>query len=931
MMRRAILRLFLLLIAFFVLVACTNPEEMLNQAMEEIEDHITGIVDQDFSLPELSDKFKDVVVSWKSSNTDIIANDGKFTQPILDTEVKITVTLEYKDKKLEKEFTVTAVGKTEAERAKLAKDELTLPVDPVTNDLILPTKNDKYGATITWESSDESVISTNGKITRSQTEDVTVILTATIKVGSATETKAFEITVKRLSVTDVFFTAPTKTEYIYGEELDLTGGKLTIKYEDDSEKEVPLTSEMVAGFNNESLGEQMVTVTYDDKTFTFKVTVKDKLDELELIKPTRLEYVYGEDLDLTGGKIIATYRSGKVIEMDLTLSMVTGYHAELLGEQELTVTYEGYKLTFKVTVVDAIDRYEFVAPTKIRYFLGESLDLTGGCIKEIYKSGAVIEIELEASMVSGFDDEKLGEQELTVTYQGETFTFKVYVIQEDYELVIPDKLEYLYGDDLDLTGGKIIITNNLGETEDVPLTLDMISGYDPNQLGEQALTVTYRGVTFTFSITVKDAVATVEFKAPHKRSYLYGEDLDVAGGVFILKYRSGYEEEIGLTVDDVTGFDANSPGKQTLSVMYGDHVFTYDVTVAKEDAVKLPTPFGIVQDGRGIRWGRNGEMDLAEGFYIHITGLDEPVWIPLVYELPFLQLGLEPGDYEIRLQAVGDGVDYLNSDLAAPIKITVPYFNGNLSRKGKASASSGNANEAIDGNMTSRWESAHGIDDVYFMIDFGSRQTFSIVRIYWESAYAKRYILQISDDGETWTDVYTENESDGGLDEIIFEVPIEARYVRIHCLERATRYGYSIWEFEIYLKQTPNLAKEEGTSASASSGNAQAAIDGNYNSRWESAFEDDQQFVLDLGQIRTFDTIVIFWESAYGKEYFIEVSADGETWETIYIEEESDGAVDNLLFEAVEARYIRWNGMKRATSWGYSFYEFEVYYIGHEA
>lgn len=49
--------------------------------------------------------------------------------------------------------------------------------------------------------------------------------------------------------------------------------------------------------------------------------------------------------------------------------------------------------------------------------------------------------------------------------------------------------------------------------------------------------------------------------------------------------------------------------------------------------------------------------------------------------------------------------------------------------------------------------------------------------------------------GDDWTTVAEVRDSDGGLDEITFN-PVNARYVKIQGIKRATDYGYSIWEIE---------------------------------------------------------------------------------------------------------------------------------------
>ncbi len=70
----------------------------------------------------------------------------------------------------------------------------------------------------------------------------------------------------------------------------------------------------------------------------------------------------------------------------------------------------------------------------------------------------------------------------------------------------PTKLEYVQGKDaLDLSGGKITIYYNTGETEVVDLSEAVVTGFDNSKLGTQTLTVEYGMSTFTFEVTVVEA------------------------------------------------------------------------------------------------------------------------------------------------------------------------------------------------------------------------------------------------------------------------------------------------------------------------------------------------------------------------------------------------------------------------------------------
>ena len=100
----------------------------------------------------------------------------------------------------------------------------------------------------------------------------------------------------------------------------------------------------------------------------------------------------------------------------------------------------------------------------------------------------------------------------------------------------------------------------------------------------------------------------------------------------------------------------------------------------------------------------------------------------------------------------------------------------------------------------------------------------------------------------------------------------------------------------------------EGSSASASTGDAALAIDGDNGSRWESAQTDAEWFLLDLGQSRTFNYIKILWEGAYAKKFQLLASTDGENFNVIYTENNLDHAGwQKIYLEApVTAQYIKY-------------------------
>ncbi|HEY1703975.1 MAG TPA: discoidin domain-containing protein [Trebonia sp.] len=115
-----------------------------------------------------------------------------------------------------------------------------------------------------------------------------------------------------------------------------------------------------------------------------------------------------------------------------------------------------------------------------------------------------------------------------------------------------------------------------------------------------------------------------------------------------------------------------------------------------------------------------------------------------------------------------------------------------------------------------------------------------------------------------------------------------ARYLRLQCGQRATQWGDSIWTLSVFNTASSSggspgtdLALNQTATASSvdnSSDGPQNAVDGNPDTRWSSAYEDNQWIQVDFGAPVSFDQVVITWEQAYALNYVIQVSDDGTTW-----------------------------------------------------
>jgi hypothetical protein len=126
----------------------------------------------------------------------------------------------------------------------------------------------------------------------------------------------------------------------------------------------------------------------------------------------------------------------------------------------------------------------------------------------------------------------------------------------------------------------------------------------------------------------------------------------------------------------------------------------------------------------------------------------------------------------------------------------------------------------------------------------------------------------------------------------------------------------------------PNLALNKSATASSTENGgtpAGSAFDGNAGTRWSSQFSDNQWLQVDLGAVYNINRVTLNWENAYGKAYQIQVSSDGVHWTTIYSTSAGHGGVEDLTGLSGTGRYVRMQGIQRATQYGYSLWEMAVY------
>jgi hypothetical protein len=257
------------------------------------------------------------------------------------------------------------------------------------------------------------------------------------------------------------------------------------------------------------------------------------------------------------------------------------------------------------------------------------------------------------------------------------------------------------------------------------------------------------------------------------------------------------------------------------------------------------------------------------------------------------------------------------------------------------------ASFAFDGNGSTRWESTSS-DPAYLIVDLGSVQTIDRIKLTWETAYGRDFTLDIStivaDPSDaswtnvingTWTTAQNVKGNSTTADEYKY-LGKSGRYVRMRGTARGTTYGYSLWEFEVYNYSTgSNLALNKPATASTfqSGFPAEGAFDGVGTTRWGSQYDanltsvprDSNYVYVDLRGTARITQIILSWETAYGKDFKLEISDDAVNWKGLARVSNNTSTTNNIMVAGI-GRYVRMHGLQRAVlNYGYSLWEFEVY------
>ena len=392
-----------------------------------------------------------------------------------------------------------------------------------------------------------------------------------------------------------------------------------------------ITSKIITKSNVNTLkvGTYTVSYTVSDKagnvdTKTRTVKVFDYMTGIEVTKPTKVEYNYGEDLNLSGLSVKAVMKSGNKTNIAINNCKITGYNKNKLGNQAITVRYNEKIATFQVTVKDYITNLEIVEPTKKEYNYGEDLNLSGLSVKAVMKSGNKTNITINNCKITGYDKNKIGDQTVTVNYGGKAATFKVRVNNYVTGIEIakkPTKNQYIEGERIDLTG--LVVNAVMADKTKIDVT-DKITTVPSAEVLYKTETV-YVSYTTTntidetsktfeceFPVTVNKAFSKIVINQEKNTGYaheefIYGtissgegeETIKIANLKYQIKDENGkdittdglvkvtFESEVARPEEILIKVTAEKIGKYTIVAYVGENINDSNVIKSEEQQIEI--------------------------------------------------------------------------------------------------------------------------------------------------------------------------------------------------------------------------------------------------------------------------------------------------------------------------------------------------------
>lgn len=396
-------------------------------------------------------------------------------------------------------------------------------------------------------------------------------------------------------------------DYIAGSVFRRVGITVIAEYNDGTETDVSDSINLeFSGYNMNILGVQQVVVSFSDKGATvsesFNIFVHNELTRIVLVAlPTTRTYVAGSEFNPAGISVSA-FREDNRSEDVSNLVTYSGYNMNEAGTQTVTVTYteSGISKTaeFEITVIaTTLTSIEIASLPSNAQYQNKPLDTQGLKVMAHYNDSSSRDVTASTEL-SGYDMGAYGEQIVYVSYTEGDITlrdnFIINVIKQvPASLTItklPNKTALEVGGTFSAEGIEAEVVYNNALTAQLDENDLSFTGYNMSSAGKQTVIVSYtenaKTVSTSYEIELMNRETAVAITSlPSKTQYYIGQELDISGLVVSATMANGNSMVIANDKLQISGFDNQSEGNQTIAVSYTSPIteitynMSFDVTV----------------------------------------------------------------------------------------------------------------------------------------------------------------------------------------------------------------------------------------------------------------------------------------------------------------------------------------------------------------
>ncbi|MEI3163374.1 MAG: bacterial Ig-like domain-containing protein [Lachnospirales bacterium] len=434
------------------------------------------------------------------------------------------------------------------------------------------------------------------------TDTTAVKVYATLKNNQKCYTSV-PISVTKKAVKKIEMTkSPDKSNYVEGETLNLDGAEFTATYNDGTTEVInnKYLNINYSDGNALTTSDTTVNVSYGDGSVDVPVTVVSKqINSLTVInQPNKISYYVGENIDLTGAKVQATFNDGStavIADYTSTPSVIAA------DTTKITVTKNGKSATIPIAVSEkAVTSIAVTTqPTKTSYIDGQKFDKSGMVVKAVYSDGSektITDYTVETNTLSA------GTTKVYVTYGGLYTSVPVTVAKKVTMTGIkvatqPTKTSYIDGQKFDKSGMVVKAVYSDGSEKTIT---DYYVDEAELAVGTTTVYVTYNDFYATVPVSVaENGIKSIEItQSPDTTNYVEGQKFNANGMVVTATYADGSKADLPSTSYSYNT-NALTTSDTEITVTAGDLTAAVPITVVAKaitgiEVIKNPNKMSYV-------------------------------------------------------------------------------------------------------------------------------------------------------------------------------------------------------------------------------------------------------------------------------------------------------------------------------------------------